>query len=318
MQKLYGFLSLMILISLQACEEDISVDLPESEQNLVVEGYVENGAPPYVLLNQDASYFSETSLQKLQTLYVDSADVTISTQDDTLELQRYNSKDFNASQQKGLANILQVKPEDITGADGIGVTFYTIPINDSVINNPITTGKLNQDYSLQVKTDQYEATASTRTPKQAKLDSLIFEPHPEIDSLVQVFIFVDDRAGEQNFYRYFTKRNDEPFYAPNLGSVASDDPVQGAKFKFPINRAQPASADFDEETFGYFTRGDRVVVKFCALPKAHYDFWGTLEEDLRNQGNPFGSPTQARSNVNGALGVWGGYGCDYDTLKIPQ
>jgi len=33
-----------------ACEKDITVDLPESEEQIVVEGYITPGAPPIVLI----------------------------------------------------------------------------------------------------------------------------------------------------------------------------------------------------------------------------------------------------------------------------
>ena len=45
-----------------SCEKDITVDLPTQEQKYVVEGYIENGLPAYVLLSKTADYFAPVIL----------------------------------------------------------------------------------------------------------------------------------------------------------------------------------------------------------------------------------------------------------------
>jgi hypothetical protein len=46
----------------------------------------------------------------------------------------------------------------------------------------------------------------------------------------------------------------------------------------------------------------------------HYQFWFTLEADRASNGNPFGFPTTIRSNINGGLGIWGGYAVSHHTV----
>jgi hypothetical protein len=75
----------------------------------------------------------------------------------------------------------------------------------------------------------------------------------------------------------------------------------------------------DRETFGYFYKGDTVVVKWSSIDKKTYEFWNTLEFSYGTTGNPFSSPVEVNGNIsNGALGVWAGYGNAFDTLIIPR
>ena len=75
--------------------------------------------------------------------------------------------------------------------------------------------------------------------------------------------------------------------------------------------------DFDFDTFGYFWRGDTVVVRAASLDYAHFRFWQTLEYNTGSQG-PFGTYTRIESNINGGLGIWGGISYNDYTIIIPE
>lgn len=305
-------IGLLVLFLSKSCETDYEVELPESEEQLVVEGYIESGSWPYVILTRDQSYFEQINPEQINDLFIDSAIVEVRSSEDTVELKRISSQNVPPEAKKQLANVFQVSPENL--GDETNLVAYANPLADFE-------GKANQGYELYVNTPEYEATATTRIPQKARLDSLYWEPHndPEKDHLARVFMRIDDPKGQPKNYRYFSKRNDEPFFPPLFGSVANDEAVDGTSFNFPVDRGYARSAELEEpEDLSYFEMGDTVVVRFCSITREHYNFWSTLEEDLRNQGNPFGSPTIIQSNIEGGLGIWGGYGCDYDTLIIKE
>ena len=58
----YNLLYIYLLVACSAfcigCEKDITVDLPEPESKVVVDGYVEPGKPIYVVLTRNAPYFA--------------------------------------------------------------------------------------------------------------------------------------------------------------------------------------------------------------------------------------------------------------------
>ena len=144
------------------------------------------------------------------------------------------------------------------------------------------------------------------------LDSVWIEE--EDDTLATLFALYSDPDTIGNYLRYFTKRNSESFY-PGFASVFDDNLINGQTFHFPLDRGQSRSDDLDLDTYGYFWKGDTVIVRWCAIDRRHYDFWKTIEFDSGIDG-PFSSATIIESNIEGGLGVWGGYGCSYDTIIV--
>lgn len=311
MKRLQLFIILLLLCTVQGCEQEIDLDLPEGEEHLVVEGHIENGTPPYVILSKDAPYFSETSLEKIENLFVHDAEVIVSLGDKGVKLKELTSADLPPVFRKQLANIFQIDPKAFGEQEDFEVSLYTT-------FDPFFYGQKGKSYCLHIKTPDHKASAKTTIPPQPKLKKVFHRPVKGNDSMVRVFIQVSDPEHQDNYYRYFTKRNSEPFFTGYFASVSDDDIVNGTTFNFPLDRGAPRSEEINEDIYSYFWKGDTVVVKFCNIDKAHYEFWNTLEEDFRNQGSPFGSATIVKSNVNGALGVWGGYSCVYDSLIISE
>ena len=72
------FLYLIIIALLFAsCEENISLDLPREDPRVVVDGYVETGLPPYVILSRSSSYFDPINPGALNSFSESGAFVTI-------------------------------------------------------------------------------------------------------------------------------------------------------------------------------------------------------------------------------------------------
>ena len=64
----YFILGIGLFFSLlfQACQSEIEVKLPDYEPKLVVEGYIENGKPPRVMLTRSVPYFQYMDYNYLQ------------------------------------------------------------------------------------------------------------------------------------------------------------------------------------------------------------------------------------------------------------
>jgi hypothetical protein len=70
--------------------------------------------------------------------------------------------------------------------------------------------------------------------------------------------------------------------------------------------------------YPYFLKGDTVTVKWSNIDQAQYNFWNSLEYEENNELNPFANPIVVASNINGGLGIWGGYGSTYKTMIVPK
>ncbi len=309
MNKIQYILAALLFLGLYACETQFTPDDSEYEPEVVVEGYIEAGdrpTPPYVILTRSQPYFSELNINNFEELFIHNAEMTVSDGDQTVSLTEICLNDLTPEQQETLAGFLG------TSSDSLGLNFcvYT-DLTFSMI------GQVGKSYELNIETEGEVLEAVTTIPPLSEIDSLIFDPipDPDNDTLQELTGAFSDPAGTANYYRYFTAVNEEGLL-PGLSSVVDDKIFDGQSFEFPIPKAQRRTEEIDPFTYGYFLEGDTVVVKWCAIDQAHFDFWNTLEFNAANQG-PFASYTRITSNVDGGLGIWGGYAAKYYEEIVP-
>jgi hypothetical protein len=273
------------LLLATSCEKNITVDLPQAESQIVVEGYVITGEKPRVNITRSAPYFSPIDSSSLASYLVHFALVTVSdgTTTDTLDEQ------YDPS----FPNPIVYKARTMIGENG-------------------------KDYFLKVVVDGKTLTAVTQVPYPVPLDSVWFKVDGNKDSLGYAWAHLTDPDTLGNAYRWFAKRmGKDDDYIPPQGSVFDDKFINGKSFDFGYNRgALPNSDAIDDnnDERGHFKRGDTIAVKFCTIDRAHFLFWRSVETQTSNNGNPFGSPAPIEGNIEGGLGIWGGYGLSYDTI----
>ena len=67
----------IFLLVLTSCTTDITLDLPAGEQKLVVEGHIEQGMPPIILLTKSTAYFASTNINDIANSFVHNAVIKI-------------------------------------------------------------------------------------------------------------------------------------------------------------------------------------------------------------------------------------------------
>lgn len=285
MKKIF-LITASTLFLLSACEKEITVDLPDAEQKVVVEGHIEPGEAPFVILTRSSPYFDPVDSATLANTIIFGATVIVS---------------------DGITTDTMVPALDLT----LFPPFY--------YKAPNMLGAPGRTYSLKVIADGKEFTAVTTLPYPIPLDSVWFEVQPPSDSLGFAYAHLTDPPGYGNAYRWFAKRlgKDDRFIAP-IGSSFDDKFIDGKSFDFGYNRgSKPNSdaADDNNEEHGYFKKGDTIVIKFCAIDNESFLFYRSYETEVGNNGNPFAAPTSIKTNIKGGgLGIWGGYGTSYDTI----
>lgn len=293
MKNIIAVLILSILF-FSACEQEITIELPQPDAKMVVEGWIENGEYPIVVLSRNSSYFDPIdSAYLVDSLFITDAVVIVSNGliDDTLQFM----VDFNNLSTK---------------------TWPFVYYKGSKF-----TGSVNGSYSLRIEAEGEVITGYTTIPVLHDFDSLWWEPdEPEFDTLGYIWATFTDPLNEKNYYRIFTKRlGKDGGFIPLFGSVFDDVYFDGKNITFTFFRGISSIEDdsaYLADDFGYYAKGDTVIVKLSSIDKAHYDFWRSAEQEMFSGGNPFANPTTIRHNVQGALGVFGGYGSVYDTLII--
>ncbi len=281
----------LVVMFLSACEKDVTLKLNDAVPLVVVDGQIEDGQPPIIVLTKSLGYFSKIDPKTLAGSFVRNAEVFISNGTTTHKLKEY-------------ATVL---------APGLTGYFYS---NDLLNPSTAFLGELNKTYALRVVVEGKEYTSTTYIPTNAiTLDSIYTKPAPlNADTSKRTLqLKSTDPLGLGNFGRYFTKKNSGSFL-PGENSVFDDQVIDGSTFtvQLPqgIDRNNPAKADSN-----FFRRGDTITLKYCNIPQSAFVFWSTWEFAFQGIGNPFAQPNKVLGNIsNGALGAFCGYAVKYKTI----
>lgn len=295
MRFLKSLLWLFVVISFTACEKNIDFKLNETPAKLVIEATIENGEAPYVVLTNSFDFFSTINPQLLASNFVHNATIIISD-----SLKAHTLKEYSIPV-------------------GLDYNLYYYSTDSSDMASAII-GTVHSTYNLKIMVDGKEYTAHTTIPAISKVvDSVWWQnaPPSKDSSRVVVKAKATDPPGYGDYVRYYTKKNDEPFF-PGLNSVFDDLFIDGTTYELQVEPGFDRNLDRDEDDF-FFHKGDSVTLKLSNIDRATYDFWRTMEYSYQSVGNPFSTPIKVLGNIsNGALGYFGGYASQYRTLVIPK
>jgi hypothetical protein len=297
--------SIIFLLAIQGCEEEF-IPVGSNESEYVVEGYVEAGEgalPVYVLLTKTFSFYNSIGRDQLAEIFVKDALVSVQKDNEPpVQLTEICLNDLPPAFQKQAAELFGVQFDSVSGLYP-DICAY-IDVNGDI------TGAEGSEYHLMIEVAGSLITATTFIPEFVGLDSIWFtEPPGEPnDTLAEMNCLITDPEGLPNYYRYLTAVNSRPLIS-NFGSVTDDAFFDGKEFEFPLQKAEyetDSSETLDFNTFGLWERGDTSTLKWCCIDKPHFDFWLTFETNRNNQG-PFSSYNRVAFNINGGIGIWGGY-----------
>ncbi len=315
------FLAIVCLFIATACTKDIVIDdIPAPEDSIVVEGNIEIGQPPFVTLTKNSAFFGGIDINDFSAFFVRGARVEVSTTTDTVLLMEICTDELPDETQRLVAEALGFGFSDTI--DIPNICIYTVPdiVNYFLTGTSMFMGEANKSYGLSIESEGFSLTSKTYIPGAVPI-ALTSRPHPNdgaADSLVTVVGTFTEPDTVGNYLRYWTQRNEEELYPPASGSVFDDLLFSAQTFSLPIERGQDPQEDFEFETYGYFWKGDTVLVKWASIDRGCYEFWQTLENDGGD--SPFSSPVRIKTNIkgDGGLGVWCGYGTYFADIIVPQ
>lgn len=296
---LYRLCLLIFITGFASCEKEVSIDLGSSSEKVVVEGTIETDLPPYIFLTKSIGFFSKIDLNTLSNSFLHGAAITVGDGNQSFLLKEYQ-------------------------VNNAGIDFYFYSVDSADVAALSFRGTAGKTYSLKIEYGGKVYESSTKIPMPKALDSLWAQPPPPEEmpenypNSMLLFARYNDPDTLGNRVRYYTKRGNQTFLAPYY-SVYDDAIINGTQVDIQLSAGFSRMDTFNLQTFGYFYKGDTVVVKWSSIDKGVFDFWRTLEFSYGSTGNPFAAPVEVTTNISGgALGVWAGYGSTFDTLIIPQ
>jgi hypothetical protein len=266
--------SIIILILAAILPLSCSKTISQSDSRLVVEGWIESGGHPMVLLSE--SFTVEIGKE------IDAADL--------------------------IGNI--AKWARVTVSDGDTSIILTGMVDPNyfppyVFSTSNITGKVGKTYELRVEYKDYVATAKTTIPEPVPLDTVFVASVK--DSTCHVVCGFTDPPQKGNNYKIFTRTTgiDSHYHTSSL-ALTDDEQLNGYTEIFLYSTLRL----MEYVSLSNLYEGDELWVKLCTMDKEGYDFWKFYEVILYANTFNMDSGAAMMGNVNGALGYWIGYGVD--------
>jgi hypothetical protein len=316
-----GFFILILGISIAGCEKEITIDIPDAETKLVIEGVIEadgvSKIPPVVMLTKSTGYFEPTSIDVLENLFVHDAIVSITVDNVVYPLEELCLNDLDSTFAVIAADFLGIPLNQL---GGFNYCIYTVPIGNLIADNYLH-GEIGKTYHLTVVSEGATYSSVTTIPELIPLDSVWFKTQ-DSDTLGFAWARLSDPPQIGNAYRWRARRinqnmdgdTKDPAFIPPSGSSFEDKFFNGASFEFAYDRGHVENDDPGDIPH-YFKKNDSIAIKFCTIDMDVYRFLRIYEVEASSNGSPFASPTTIPTNIEGGgLGLWAGYGATYDTI----
>lgn len=270
MKCIFKYLFTLLALSLYSCTEDKFV---ECEPQMVVEGWIDAGGYPVVMLSQIIPVSNRTiSTENLKDYVINWGKVSISDGEETVVL------------------------------TGNKTNKYFPPY---IYTTNKMRGEEGKTYYLTAEYKNFYATARTTIPPKVKINSISTSYSDGKYSINATF---NDKQNEKNYYKFFIKviGRDSCYLSSNLAIIDDKD------YDFPMDMQMQVgySTLYDNNRNMYnLSEADRLMIKIAQIDKEAYDFWDDYKNILELGQNPFFRYTNSiRSNISGGLGYWIGYG----------
>lgn len=305
---------ILILSACLGCEKEVYIEIPGYEEQLVIDGFIETGQPPLVLVSRSKDIYAPTDLNSFLNGFVSGATVTVSDGTTTIQLEEICTDSLPPGTEALAAQIFGVPEEEIANYHLCAYTSF----------NPAIFGQVGKTYTLTVDFEGKNYTSQTEILPPTPLDSVYWKPAGGYPDYGYSYVTLSDPAAVDDAYMWQVKRiNKNPdgtdkdaFFMKTFAPVFDDEFFNGKTFDFWYEN--PMS--FEDETIadeyrGYYHLGDTVVIKFSKMDAAVYQFYEKKYVQLSSGGSPFASPSNIPTNIKGgALGVWAGFSTYFDTL----
>lgn len=266
---------------LTSCDED---HLAVTQPQLVVEGWIEDGGYPVVIVTSSIPISEEyMPAETLSDYIVRWATVTVYCGEDSAVL---------------------------TGKYDKG---YFPPY---IYTTSRMKGEQGKNYSLKVEYKDMVATATTTIPPRPDVMRFRLKKCEDSDTMYQVKVVFTDNKEEKNYYQLFSKvgAENKQYLASYLGSI--DDDVLGDTTEVAVYRGHEMLSTMDYTP--YFRPNDTISVKLSQIDEASFHFWDDYIKILSLSSNPFMAPQRSiRYNIVNGFGYWCGMNSVKDYFVIP-
>jgi hypothetical protein len=285
-QKSKMVVFLAILLVLSSCERG-EYTMDYGEMKLVVEGWIDEGDVPHVLLSRSVPISELVDSTNFLNYAIRSALVIVSdgTNSDTLRLR-------SASQ--------HLPPFLYIGERVIGKTGGTYTLTIHYVNPTNFTAQI--------------LTAETTIPPSVPINNVRYVRQNPTDTTGNLVIEFTHPVDQHFYYQIATMViGSDQIFMPCLYSNFNSQSFTSPNVEIKLMRGVSIYPQANFEL--HYKDGDNIAVRLRTMPKKGFDFWSLWQNEIVNAQNPiFPANTSLKSNINGGVGIWCGYG--QSTVRI--
>ena len=298
-----AFLSLLIM-GLNSCSKEVKIDILGFDEQIVIDGSIETGTPAIIFLSNSRDIYASTDIDSYLSGFISGATVIVSDGTITDTLMELCTDNLPA------------------GFESIAAAFFGLPI-DSLVNLHLCAyvstgiiGEVGKTYTLKVIHSNKTYTSSTKIENPKVLDNLFWKEQANLPGYGFSWAKITDSPIMGDAYRWEVKNLSDVSFSKPFQPFTDDRFYNGKTFEFSVENPMSFKDQTIENQYkGYYKLGDTIVVKFSKLGKKEYQFFEKKYNQIYSGGNPFATPTNIPTNIEGgALGIWAGFSPWYDTL----
>lgn len=271
------------ILSLTACEDYNEPSAVKGELPLVIEGWIEEGEAPVVIVTRALDLNDEEA--RLEDAVEKWCRVTVF--DD------------------GIPYILTARKN----------TSYNPAF---IFTSSRLKGNIDHTYRLLVETDDTVASAEATLRRSASIARLEAVATQESDSLFSLRAYIEELQSA-SYYKIFCKGEADRRHFPSfLGNI--DGSQYDSSAGISVSRGLHGAFLEDKDVFSHFFKsGEKVEVKLCSIDRPLYDFWTHYDLNVSLSTNLFLSfVSDCPGNIKGAKGYWAAYGSSLKVCRIPS
>ena len=272
--KILLFLGIIFLLAFPSCRQDEYI-IKESESKIVVEGWIEEGEVARVLLSLSVPMTEEVDSSSFLKYTIRSAMVIVSDDSDSDTLRLTSASQY-------LPPYLYVGGK-IRGKQGVA-------------------------YKLTIRYFSRTVTAESVIPPSVPIKNVEYIRRNPTDTIGNLAIEFTDPADRQNYYQIATRVvGVDDIFVPCLYGNYNSRNFVSHDVRLQISRGITI---FPQVNFAaYFDDGDHIFVRLRTMPEEGFDFWNIWQNEIVNVQNAvFPANISLKSNINGGIGIWCGYG----------
>ncbi|MFW5754010.1 MAG: DUF4249 family protein [Marinilabiliaceae bacterium] len=281
---------LLAVIALMACTQNVDLEQPAYQEQIVVDGYIETGQPARIYLTMSSPYLTHYDSASIRESFLNYAKITLTSS-------RGEEEILTLFREEGFFPPFVYKSLSVKGETGV-----------------------RYDIKVEVKGKVIEASTTIPPPPDIADTRLL----PATDSSGYVEYAVDPASEEMYLFTRVASRLAGEKLHPSYDPVAVVDPDAESPHWQRLLRSREHGLyliDTSSDVYEgwprfHYSLHDTVEIAVGTVDSVSYNVIRSLFYDRSNHENPFAFRQEdIRSNIEGGLGRWTGIGIT-DTYEV--